>query len=139
MIRIRRRLQSAKYPSRNYKNDAGFDLPCCKTKILWPFQCIDLDTGWDIKIPDGFFGMIKTRSSTFFRRKILVLEGVIDPDYTGPLSVVIFNPTLIPKIVKKGERLGQLVILPLHYFPMAQVNELPLTGRGNRGFGHTGM
>lgn len=104
---------------------------------LLPFQMTDLDTGWDVKIPDGFWGQIKSRSSTFYKRKLLVLEGVIDPGYTGKLSVAVMNPTLIPRRIKTGDRLGQLLIHKAYYLSLQFVNELPDTQRGRKGFGST--
>lgn len=136
-ILLRKRKPNARKPFRTYTTDAGLDLVCINNIILWPFQVKDLDTGWDIKIPDGFWGSIKTRSSTFYRRKLLILEGVIDPNYTGPLSVVVFNPTFIPKIIRAGDRLGQLLLCSVGYPVIKEVDSLPITDRGTKGFGHT--
>jgi dUTP pyrophosphatase len=136
-ISIQRRHVGAKLPIKTYGLDAGFDLVCMGWSIIWPFQVKDLDTGWNVKIPDGYWGSIKTRSSTFFRRHLLVLEGVIDPTYTGVLSVVVFNPTFIPKIIKPGDRLAQLLICKAHYPRIKTVSSMPVTVRGNNGFGHT--
>jgi dUTP pyrophosphatase len=68
----------------------------------------------------------------------MVLEGLIDPNYTGPLSVVVFNPTLVPKIIKKGDRLAQLVIIPIESREIKIVDEMPETSRNAKGFGHSG-
>jgi dUTP pyrophosphatase len=120
-------------------SDAGFDLVAIETVWVWPHTVRNLDTGWDIKVPAGTWGSIKTRSSTFRIRKLLVLEGVIDSGYTGPLGVLVFNPTIFPKRIKKGERLAQLILIehrPIDAFDI--VNEMPITDRGPHGFGHTG-
>ena len=127
-------------PYRTHQDDVGLDLEYYGPKrILWPFSMLDLPTGWDIKIPDGHWGEIKSRSSTFWRRRMIVLEGVIDPGYAGPLSVAIFNPTPWPKIIKPSERFGQLIIHEAHYKSIKVTNKLPETFRGNRGFGSTGQ
>jgi dUTP pyrophosphatase len=138
-ILLRRRNLSAQHPFKKYPLDAGMDLVCIESLVVWPFQVKDIDTGWDIKVPDGYWGSIKTRSSTFYRKGLLVLEGVIDPDYTGPLSVVILNPTFIPKIILAGERLAQLLLCPIHYCDIVETQQLPHTLRGQGGFGHTGF
>lgn len=121
-------------------DDVGMDLIYIgDDRIIWPFQMLDLDTGWDIKIPDGYWGQIKGRSSTFYRKRLLTLEGVIDPGYTGKLSVAVMNPTLLPRKVEYGERFGQLLIHTAHYASFHVVTELPGTMRGKNGFGSTGQ
>lgn len=137
-VLLQRRDAAAVTPYRHYPNDAGYDLVCCESAIIWPFTCKDVDTGWNIKVPDDAWGTIKTRSSTFTRRNLLVLEGVIDPNYTGKLSVVVFNPTLFPKIIKRGDRLAQLMLIPKVNIKFEGVIVMPVTCRGSRGFGSSG-
>jgi dUTP pyrophosphatase len=67
----------------------------------------------------------------------MVLEGIIDPGYTGKLSAIVFNPTFLPKFVKKGDRLIQLLIIPIVHTNFQVVNEMPKTRRGRFGFGST--
>jgi dUTP pyrophosphatase len=126
------------FPTRAHEGDAGRDLTCTETVILWPFCSRDLDTGFDIKVPEGTWGSIKARSSTFKRRGILVHEGVIDAGYTGKLSILAFNPFPWPKIVRRGDSLAQLVIVPLVHTITKHVSEMPKTERGNKGWGSTG-
>lgn len=118
-----------------HKDDAGHDLVCALSVIVWPFTAKDIDTGWDVKVPDGYWGTIKTRSSTFSKRRLMVLEGVIDPGYTGPLSTVVFNPTFFPKFIRKGDRLAQLIILPIVEVEFITTGKMPPTSRGTKGFG----
>ena len=138
-ILLKKRKPNTKTAIVSHDDDVGIDLVYCgSTTIIWPFCMKDLDTGWDIKIPDGHWGQIKSRSSTFYHKKLIVLEGVIDPGYTGPLSTAILNPRPWPKLIKKGERLSQLIIHEAIYLPIKFVNELPETARGRKGFGSTG-
>lgn len=141
-----------KIPKRSYPGDAGWDLFLAEGGIIWPFCCRDLRTGWDVKIPDDCWGAIKARSSTLYRRRLMVLEGVIDQGYVGPLSVVVFNPTPWPRRVHKEERLAQLIVMPLAFSQdsdgtqyrqdtvkiLARDEYLPRGSRGPRGFGSTG-
>jgi len=137
-ILLKRRLPQAIWASRPHGDeDAGIDLVCCESKIIWPHSCVEVDTGWDIKIPDGFWGSIKSRSSTFAKRKLMVLEGIIDPGYTGRLSAIVFNTTFLPKKVNTGDRLIQLIIVPMVPTDMKIVTSLPRTSRGRSGFGST--
>jgi len=138
LILLYQRLTEAVVPTKAFYTDAGYDLVATHNAVVWPHTVCNLDTGWDVKVPAGFWGSIKTRSSTFKRRKLLVLEGVIDSGYTGPLGVLVFNPTFIPKFIKKGERLAQLIILPMSIHLFEIVQQMPVTDRGPNGFGATG-
>lgn len=137
-VLLKRRKLEAQWPFRRHDDDAGHDLVCCETAIVWPFTTKDIDTGWDIKIPDGTWGTVKTRTSTFSKRRLMILEGVIDPGYTGQLSTVVFNPTFFPKIIRKGDRLAQLIVTPIVQIGFKTVKEMPRTHRGPQGFGSTG-
>lgn len=139
-IRLKRRDRNAKLPLRAYRGDAGFDLFVLKGQIVWPFCVANFDTGFNVKVPMGTWGQIKTRSSTLFKKRLIVLEGVIDQDYTGSLSVVVFNPTFLPRFVREGDRLGQLIIVPMvSDAAVVEVDALPNTPRGNRGFGSSDL
>jgi dUTP pyrophosphatase len=139
-IMLKKRDGSAVMPFRVHGDeDAGFDLVCCESAIIWPFCCRDIDTGWDIKVPDGHWGSIKSRSSTFAKRKLMVLEGIIDPGYTGRLSAVVFNPTPFPKLVKAGDRLIQLVVIPMVHTNFQIGMSMPKTKRGKAGFGSSDL
>lgn len=125
-------------PLRSYPDDAGLDLYVIEDVDIGPGEFIDLDTGWAIKIADEYWGAIKARSSTFFRRGLFVHEGTIDAGYTGKLSVLVHNPSNVVKQLSTGDRIAQLVIMPLIIHSMEIVEELPHTMRGSEGFGSTG-
>lgn len=126
-------------PFRSFPDDAGLDLYVIKDVDIGPGQFIDLPTGWAIKIADGYWGAVKARSSTFFRRGLFVHEGTIDPGYTGRLSILVHNPSNIVKQLSTGDRIAQLVIMPLIIHSIEVVEELPHTMRGVEGFGSTGL
>lgn len=138
-ILLQRTHPEAQTPCKYHSDDVGFDLVFTEDVWLMPFKVKDISTGWNVKIPHGFWGSIKTRSSTFFRKRLLVLEAVIDPNYTGSLSVVIFNPTFLPRRIRKGERLAQL-ILHVSYDPAFKLvtQNMPVTSRNSNRFGSTG-
>ena len=125
------------YPSKSYEDDAGYDLYCTEDRVIWPKCMVDLSTGWNINVPAKTWGLITARSSTSKRRRLIVHPGVIDPGYVGPLSVLVWNPGFIPKIVRAGERLAQLIIIPLPDTIIRQ-GDMPETSRGNKCFGSTG-
>lgn len=125
-------------PSRGREGDAGLDIYSNVNRIIWPKCTVDLDSGWDIKIPEGYWGTIKPRSSTFKYRGLVVFEGVIDSNYTGKLSVLVWNPGWLPKFVRRGDRLAQLILTHLPKPPVVEVNVMPITVRGPNGFGSSG-
>jgi dUTP pyrophosphatase len=138
IILLRDRTILAESPTKSHPDDAGWDLYCLEDTVIWPKCAVDIDTGWDIKIPDHHWGLLTARSSTFKRRRLVVQEGVIDPGYTGPCTILVWNPGFLPKRVKAGERLAQLIIVPLPATALMIVDELPLTGRGTKSFGSSG-
>lgn len=133
------------------RGDAGMDLyNASNDKILVPRGgSVLVAAGISVKIPEGFFGLIKARSSTFMKRGLFVVDGVIDSGYTGPLYTVVWNPGLILPNGKMSadslhieiepwERVSQLVLIPHHSNLSITVRELPSTDRGQTGFGSTG-
>lgn len=124
-----------------HMDDAGYDLYVVEDKWLWPFQGAVLDTGWRVKVPVGCWGSIKSRSSTFIKRRIKVYEGVIDSGYTGPLKIIVQNMSFWPKRVKKLDRLAQLIIVgevKTATWEVASLDAEAKTDRGAEGFGSSG-
>lgn len=122
--------------------DVGYDLKAWVeedngTFIVNPQKMINIRTGVYIKLPEGYWGDIRPRSSTFAKRKLFVMGGTIDEGYTGELSVFIWNPTLEPHPIHNGDRLAQLVIHARVVPPIEVVGDLPSTVRGMSGFGST--
>ena len=136
---LKRLSERALRPCRSYPDDAGLDLYIVDDIIIGPGRFIDIETGWAIKIADGYWGSVKARSSTFFRRGLLVHEGTIDSGYTGKLSVLVYNPSNEVKALITGDRIAQLIILPLVIHSIEVVDILPHTMRGSEGFGSTGQ
>jgi dUTP pyrophosphatase len=125
----------------HHKGDVGYDLyACMNTEInIAPHDFADIPCGIAIKLPPNTWGMIHSRSSTFWKRRLIVHAGIIDNGYTGPLKIGVWNPTTIVRSVHPYESLAQLIILPIT--PLQEVivvDELPATSRGDKGFGSTG-
>lgn len=120
--------------------DAGIDLVSTIDSIVWGHDSVSVPTGVSVKIPDGYVGIIKARSSTFVKKGLFVVEGVIDSGYTGPLFTILWNPSPLEKRISRGDRLAQLLLMPVLNGPgvIQTVAELPETARGDSGFGSTG-
>lgn len=139
-IRLEKTHKLAIMPNKTHDDDAGYDLFVVEEKWLWPLQGAVLDTGWRVKIPVGCWGSIKSRSSTFIKRRIKVYEGVIDSGYTGPLKIIVQNMSLLPKRVRLGDRLAQLIIIGEIRTEVWETPSLDSekTTRGPEGFGSSG-
>ena len=124
-------------PTRAHKTDAGLDLysPCFG--IIPPNESLCFDTGVHIEIPEGYVGMIKSKSGLNVKNGI-TSEGVIDSGYTGSMVVKLYNHGYEIVEIRKGQKISQLVILPIITPELELVDELEATERGNGGFGSTG-
>ncbi len=124
------------------EGDVGYDLRVWLETdgvVIQPNTMVNLRTGVFLKLPDGCWGDVRPRSSTFSKRKLFIMGGTIDEGYTGEISVFVWNPTSEPHAVNNGDRLAQLVIAPRIVPQLNIVTDLPTTERGDTGFGSTGV
>jgi len=128
---------NAVVPTKGYEGDAGFDLRAIEDVTILPHKQCEVNCGIKIAIPKGYFGLILTRSS-YGKQQIQVHHGVIDSGYRGLISVFIYNLSDKPFSIKKGDKIAQLVILPVPNMKFKKVVELPNSKRGEKGFGSTG-
>jgi len=101
---------------------------------------VAIPTGLAIKLPEGHEGQIRPRSGLAREHGVTLVNapGTIDADYTGPLIVLLINHGDRPVRIEPGQRIAQLVVAPVVQAELAEVDELPSTGRGAGGFGSTG-
>jgi len=117
----------------------GYDLystedtvvPCQAGRALVP-------TGIAVVLPEGVYGRVAPRSGLTVKHCIDVGAGVIDPDYTGEVKVVLFNHGDEDFEVKKGDRIAQLILEKCETPPIEELNIIEDTERGSDGFGSTG-
>lgn len=128
-------------PTPKKAGDAGIDLPVwlpAEHNIeVYPGQFLSVPTGVKVKIPEGYWGLLKARSSAHFKKRLLVIDGVIDSGYTGELFSMVFNPTKETIKVSHLERITQLILIKMGVAHAEFVEELPKTERGASGFGST--
>lgn len=129
----------AQIPAKAYSDDAGFDLVCVEDCDVAPREVADIRTGIAIAMPPGWWGRIIGRSSTLRKHGLIVNEGIIDAGFRGELFTGVYNPGLIPKTVHKGDRLAQLLFLPVPTVHWVERTELPPSERGENGFGSSGV
>jgi dUTP pyrophosphatase len=124
-------------PTRAYPTDAGLDLRARETQIVPAKESATFDTGVHIELPEGTVGMLKSKSGLMCKFG-LVGEGVIDVGYSGSIVVKLFNHSGYDYEVHKGDKISQLVILPVLTPYLEVVDELSESDRGNNGFGSSG-
>jgi dUTP pyrophosphatase len=135
---IRRLRDDAVLPERAYSGDAGLDLAACERVELAPGERATVGTGLAVAIPDGFAGFVQPRSGLAARHGLTVVNspGLVDSGYRGELRVVLLNTDARePFVVEPGMRIAQLVVLPVPALELVEVEELPESERGVRGFG----
>ena len=135
---IRRLRADAVVPERAYAGDAGLDLVACDRAELGPGERAVIATGVAVAIPEGYAGFVQPRSGLAARHGISVVNspGLVDAGYRGELRVVLLNTDVRETfVVEPGTRVAQLVVLPVPDVELLEVDELPASERGVRGFG----
>lgn len=135
---IQRLRADAVVPERAYEGDAGLDLSACERVELAPGERRVVGTGLAVAIPDGYAGFLQPRSGLADRHGITIVNspGLIDSGYRGEIRVVLLNTDRSePFVVEPGMRIAQLVVVPLAAVSLVEVDELPVSERGERGFG----
>jgi dUTP pyrophosphatase len=135
VVRLR---EEARLPERAYAGDAGLDLSTCERLELAPGERGVAPTGLAVAIPDGFAGFVQPRSGLAARHGVTVVNspGLIDSGYRGEIRVVLLNTDRERTFVAEaGDRVAQLVVLPVPGLEPVELDELPASERGVRGFG----
>lgn len=106
---------------------------------LAPLERALIPTGIAIALPGGFEAQIRPRSGLAFREGVTLVNspGTIDSDYRGEIQLIAINLGKEPVVIRRGERVAQMVIQKVYRGSWRQVDELPPSGRQQGGFGHT--
>lgn len=124
-------------PERAHDVDAGLDLKAPNAFIIPPHGSEIIDTGVHVELPKGSVGMLKSKSGLNVKSNI-TSDGVIDEGYTGSIVAKLYNHGDFPVTFERGQKITQLVILPVIIPEIEVINELTETERGANGFGSTG-
>jgi dUTP pyrophosphatase len=139
---IQRLRDDAVVPTRAYAGDAGLDLAACERVELGPGERASVGTGLAIAIPDGHAGFVQPRSGLALRHGITIVNtpGLVDSGYRGELKVILLNTDPHePFVVEPGMRIAQLVVMQVPELDPVEVDELPASERGVRGFGSSAV
>lgn len=129
--------EGAKLPTRAHEADAGLDLYSRDTAIVWAGKSEVFDTGVHIELPKDTVGFLKSKSGLNVKYG-LTGEGVIDEGYTGSIRVKLYNNSDTHYVINKGDKISQLVILPILKPDLELVDSLEDTERSDNGFGSSG-
>lgn len=124
-------------PTSSHKEDAGYDLYSRTTKVIQARSRETFDIGVHIDLPNGTMGYITSRSG-MNRKKGIACEGVVDCGYSGSICVTLFNHSDEPYIVNEGDRIAQLIVVPILKPELEVVKGFEATARGDNGFGSSG-
>lgn len=130
-------------PKRQSALASGFDLASAHKEpvVLKPHQRVLVSAGVAFAIPAGFEGQVRSRSGLALKHGIAVLNspGTIDADYRGEIKVIVANHSDEDFVITFGMRIAQLIIAPVILGELLEVTQLGESGRGDQGFGSTGL
>ncbi len=130
-------------PQKMSELSAGFDLRAAieLPVTIAPGEATLIPTGYALGIPPGYEGQVRPRSglASNYGLTILNAPGTIDADYRGELKVILINLGRQPVVLKRGDRIAQLIIAPVAPAILQETQELEPTQRADGGFGHTGV
>lgn len=138
-LKFQKLVPDALPPTRATSGSAGYDLHAVEGYVLTPHHRVVVSTGLRISLPPGTYGRIAPRSGLAVKHGLDVGAGVVDPDYTGELKVVLFNHDDHQTfIIRPGYRIAQLIVEPFQAPDVEEVEDIAETERGDGGFGSTG-
>lgn len=135
---VKRLTYSATLPSRGSAHAVGYDLYASEDYLIPRGARMIVNTGIAIVIPKNCYGRVAPRSGLAVKHGIQVGAGVVDPDYTGEVKVVLFNQGENDFKVAVGDRIAQLILERCETPPVKEVLTIDETARGAGGFGSTG-
>lgn len=124
-------------PTRAYPTDAGLDIRAVRGETIPSGGAVTFHTGVHVELPPGTCGLLVSKSGLNVKDDI-TSTGLIDFSYSGEILVKLYNHGARDKIIRRGDKVSQLVVVPVITEPVEIVKELDVKGRGNNGFGSTG-
>jgi len=137
-IQVQKLSKTTRLPTKANESDAGWDLYASEDVIIEPSQTQTVGTDIAMAIPDGYVGLIWDRSGMATKRGVHRFAGVIDSGYRGEIKVCLWNSSQEHCIIKKGDRMAQILFQPVPPLPMIEVQDINTTSRGTKGFGSSG-
>jgi dUTP pyrophosphatase len=133
------------WPLPGYGSDwaSGLDLSAAVESdiTMAPGEIKLIPTGWAVAVPHGYEGQVRPRSGVAFKKGLTIINtpGTVDSDYRGEIFMAMVNLGAVPQVIKRGDRLAQLVIIKVERPRLEVREELSPTLRGDGAFGSTGF
>lgn len=124
-------------PTRAHATDAGLDLYARHEQKIMPYSSAVFDTGVHVEIPKGCAGVLISKSGLNVNQDI-TSTGLVDEGYSGSIVVKLYNNGPTIQKIMAGQKISQLVVMPVRYEPVEIVQEIGAGERGEKGFGSTG-
>jgi len=129
--------EGAFMPKREHATDAGLDIRAMKKGLVRAGQSVTFHTGVHIQLPPNTAGLFVSKSGLMMNHDITA-TGLVDEGYDGEIMVKLFNHGNTDYMVEAGDKIGQLVVMPVLYEPVHIVDSIAAGKRGGAGFGSTG-
>ncbi len=141
--RLDKQFNDIPVPSYSTEHSAGMDIRAAleDEMIVKPGGIVLVPTNLSIEIPEGYEIQVRPRSGLAIKHGIGILNspGTIDSDYRGEVKIILFNFGKSDFIIKRGDRIAQLILSKVYRAELIETDELEDTKRGSGGFGHTGI
>lgn len=125
---------------KKHEEDAGFDICSAEDLFIEPLTAAVVSTGLYIQLPKGYVGIVKSRSGFSIEHNVEVGAGVIDSNYRGELRVKLYCHSKFHGCkIRRGDRIAQLLVIPVSLAPFKEVEALDSSDRGVKGCGSSGM
>ena len=145
MLKVKLLTDTAKMPAIGHPGeDLGYDLYAAESAVIPPRGWVDIGSGvaaeFSLPHEDGLrFGFIVQEKSSYAKRKIFVMGGVIDSGYRGEIRIMLANVSDEEQVIKAGEKVANLIPIPVVANKVMVVSDLTPSLRGESGFGSTGL
>ncbi len=136
-VKIKKLNSEAKLPSYGHLGDAGFDVYSMEEKVLAPGERYIFSVGFALEFPEGFVAIVKDKSSTS-KAGLHTMGGVFDAGYRGEYNVQLINLSSKSYTVEQGDKIAQILIMPVERAEFIETDELSDSSRGGGRFGSTG-
>ncbi len=144
-VKLKRLPHGKDLPLPKYMSEhaAGMDLFAAAEKemVIPPGEWKLVPTGLTIALPEGYEAQVRPRSGLALKQGVSILNtpGTVDADYRGEIGVILMNHSKSDLVIKRGDRIAQMIINKIERIEFEEVEELPSSERGAGGFGHTGV
>lgn len=137
-LKIKKLKEGAVLPKYAHEGDAGLDVFSCEDYILKPGERKIFGTGISTEFDKGYVALVWDKSGLAAKKGIKTMAGVMDCGYRGEWLITLLNTSNEDHEVKKGDKIAQALIQPIHYAEIEEVKELNDSSRGEGRFGSTG-